>query len=122
MKLAASCFNPLSFFPEDEWIPTSDWPPNVVQGKSYETTDERGLSIWQQVEDRLKFYKGADALPAEVTQVGPRFGKAQLTLPRLGQGSFRVLVTDAYKRRCARKTSAWTRNVLTTPAPNRSDW
>jgi len=89
------------FFPEDEWIPTSDWPPNVVQGKSYETTDERGLSIWQQVEDRLKFYKGADALPAEVTQVGPRFGKAQLTLPRLGQGSFRVLVTDAYKRRCA---------------------
>jgi putative restriction endonuclease len=63
------------FFPEDEWIPTSDWPPNVVQGKSYDTTDERGLSIWQQVEDRLKFYKGAYALPVEVTQVGPRFGK-----------------------------------------------
>ena len=89
------------FFSEDEWIPTSDWPPNVVQGKSYDTADERGLSIWQQVEDRLKFYKGADAFPAEVTQVGPRFGTPQFVLPRLGQGSFRVLVTDAYKRRCA---------------------
>ncbi len=89
------------FFPEDEWIPTSDWPPNIVQGKSYETADERGLSIWQQVEDRLKFYKGADTLPVEVKQEGPRFGRAQFVLPRLGQGSFRVLVTDAYKRRCA---------------------
>jgi putative restriction endonuclease len=89
------------FFPEDEWIPTSDWPANVVQGKSYETTDERGGSIWQQVEDRVKFYKGVDSLPVEVTQMGPRFGKPQFVLPRLGQGSFRVLVTDAYKRRCA---------------------
>jgi len=89
------------FFPEDEWIPASDWPPNIVQGKGYDTADERGLSVWQQVEDRLKFYKGADALPVEVTQVGPRFGKPQFMQPRLGQGSFRVLVTDAYKRRCA---------------------
>jgi putative restriction endonuclease len=89
------------FFSEDEWIPVSDWPPSIVQGKGYETSDERGLSIWQQVEDRLKFYKGADALPAEIVQLGPRFGTPQFVLPRLGQGSFRVLVTDAYKRRCA---------------------
>ena len=30
-----------------------------------------------------------------------RYGEPILTLPRLGQGSFRVLVTDAYERRCA---------------------
>ena len=28
-------------------------------------------------------------------------GKPQIVLPRLGQGSFRIVVTDAYERRCA---------------------
>ena len=89
------------FFPEDDWIPASDWAPNIVQGRSYDTSDERGLEIWQQVEDRLQFYKGAGVVPMEVTGEALRFGTPQLVLPRLGQGSFRVLVTDAYKRRCA---------------------
>ena len=31
----------------------------------------------------------------------PRYGSPVVTLPRLGQGSFRVIVTDAYARRCA---------------------
>jgi putative restriction endonuclease len=31
----------------------------------------------------------------------PRFGAEYLTHARLGQGAFRVLVTDAYGRRCA---------------------
>ena len=30
-----------------------------------------------------------------------RYGEPQLIRPRLGQGSFRVLVTDLYGRRCA---------------------
>jgi putative restriction endonuclease len=31
----------------------------------------------------------------------PRFGADYLTRARLGQGTFRVLVTEAYERRCA---------------------
>ena len=31
----------------------------------------------------------------------PRYGSASMVFPRLGQGSFRVLVTDAYGRQCA---------------------
>jgi putative restriction endonuclease len=31
----------------------------------------------------------------------PRFGEEYLTRARLGQGTFRVLVTEAYERRCA---------------------
>ncbi len=31
----------------------------------------------------------------------PLYGEPVLTYPRLGQGSFRVLVTDVYERRCA---------------------
>ena len=30
-----------------------------------------------------------------------RYGKPILVQPRLGQGAFRLLVTDAYQRRCA---------------------
>jgi putative restriction endonuclease len=87
------------FFPENEWIPASDWAPNIVQGRSYDTVD--GAGLWQQVEDRLKFYAPTVPLPVQTTQEGPRFGSPQVVLPRLGQGSFRVLVTDAYKRQCA---------------------
>jgi putative restriction endonuclease len=32
---------------------------------------------------------------------GDRYGSPAVLFPRLGQGAFRVLVTDAYKRRCA---------------------
>ena len=31
----------------------------------------------------------------------PRYGEPVLVTPRLGQGAFRVLVTDVYRRRCA---------------------
>jgi HNH endonuclease len=93
------------FFPEDEWIPASDWAPNIVQGRSYETAYGVGASIWQQVEDRLKFCWPSLAPTLEVANELPRFSTPQVILPRLGQGSFRVIVTDAYKRRCAFTTS-----------------
>jgi len=36
-----------------------------------------------------------------VAEPEARYGDPVLILPRLGQGSFRVIVTDAYERRCA---------------------
>ena len=33
--------------------------------------------------------------------IGERYGAPALVRPRLGQGAFRVLVTDTYHRRCA---------------------
>jgi len=87
------------FFDERDWIPVPpSWSPNIVVLKTYNTGDAEGLALWEAVNDRLSrspnpgmFDKG----PA------PRFGKPQLILPRLGQGAFRVLVTDIYERRCA---------------------
>jgi putative restriction endonuclease len=89
------------FFAEDEWIPASDWAPNIVQGRSYDTAEPSALSIWQQVQDRLNFYKSAAAPPEAWTEQERRFGDPRIILPRLGQGSFRIVVADAYKRRCA---------------------
>ena len=36
-----------------------------------------------------------------VAEAETRYGEPVLVFPRLGQGSFRVLVTDVYERRCA---------------------
>lgn len=89
------------FFSEDEWIPASDWEPNIVQGRGYDTTDLRGQSIWGEVEHRLKGDRALSLQVGEGGDVSERFGSPQLARARLGQGTFRVLVTDAYKRRCA---------------------
>jgi putative restriction endonuclease len=99
--------NPI-FFSEQDWIEVpADWGRSIVQGKSYDTESEVGQSIWRQVEARLEKYLfiepkdvGKSQLLLEEPQ-SPAYGKSILTKVRLGQGAFRVLVTDAYKRRCA---------------------
>ncbi len=86
------------FLPQKAWIPApSDWNPNIVQGRRYDLSIEPGLSLWQQIQSSISILS---AVPM-VREEAARYGKPILTLPRLGQGSFRVLVTDAYERRCA---------------------
>ncbi len=88
------------FFPKRAWIPVpSDWAPNIVQGKTYDSTREPGLSLWQAVEANLEALevRFANELKDEVRGERPEY----LIKGRLGQGAFRVLVTDAYHRRCA---------------------
>lgn len=82
------------FLNESQWIPVpANWKPNIVQGRGYDLTVEPGLTLWA----RLQSARGARL---EVHEEGPRYGPPTLSLPRLGQGAFRVLVTDAYDRRC----------------------
>ena len=84
------------FFDEPDWIPVpASWSPNIVSFKTYNTGDVEGLALWEAVSERLT------RLEAPTLAVGDRFGAPQLVKPRLGQGAFRVLVTDIYGRRCA---------------------
>lgn len=94
------------YWPKNQWIPVpSQWPMNVVQGKTLDTEDEiMGQKLWQQVEQRLGKTSGkllASGTESVVMENHERFGSPQIIRPRLGQGAFRVLVTDAYQRRCA---------------------
>jgi putative restriction endonuclease len=83
------------FLPESAWIPVpSDWKSNIVQGRRYDLSIEPGLTIWNQ----LFMTMSVNSL---VREESVRYGQPVLTLPRLGQGSFRILVTDAYDRQCA---------------------
>jgi putative restriction endonuclease len=85
------------FLDESEWIAApADWAPNIVQGKGYDSDIGEGARIWGQVQLAL-----ARRLPMEHAVAEHRYGKPILVQQRLGQGAFRLLVTDAYQRRCA---------------------
>jgi putative restriction endonuclease len=92
------------FLPEEQWIPApSDWSSSIVQGKTYNLSVEPGLSLWKQlhVNTLISDVFQEMQIPSGVQEEQARYGTPVTTLPRLGQGSFRVLVTDVYERRCA---------------------
>lgn len=91
------------FLPRSAWIPVpANWAPNIVQGKTYDTTAADGRALWEAVHQALnRNPKVGESLAAEDSYDQNRFGAEYLTRGRLGQGAFRVLVTDAYERRCA---------------------
>lgn len=88
------------FFSQNQWIPIpKDWKPNIVRGKTYDIAHEIGKGLWDDVQLRIQIGNnfGQPVYKVEDT----RFGTPIIVLPRLGQGSFRVMVTDVYNRRCA---------------------
>ena len=93
------------FWPREQWIPSpQDFKSQTVQGKGYDGETGTGRELWIEVEQRLRIQplaklQGEMATMAAIESHG--FGKPQIVLPRLGQGSFRIVVTDAYERRCA---------------------
>ncbi len=81
----------------NDWIPApADWPKSTVQGKGYDALEGRGYELLARVEERLADKAGSHAIQETIA----RYGITETTY-RLGQGGFRVLVTDAYQRRCA---------------------
>jgi putative restriction endonuclease len=93
------------FWPRELWIPA---PPEFSrynqQGQGFDSETGPGQSLWSAVSERLKSAPAPDvdtaiATTAAIESAG--YGKPQIVLPRLGQGLFRVLVTDVYERRCA---------------------
>ena len=85
------------FFEERDWLPVPpSWSRNTVSFKTYSTEGAEGMALWEAVHDLM----APRTVPGSVEAVS-RFGAPQLIHPRLGQGAFRVLVTDIYQRRCA---------------------
>ncbi len=99
--------NPL-FFKREDWIEVpSNWGNGIVQGKSYNTMDEIGKKLWTKIELMINKYLITRSIDEGKSQLileepsSPAYGKSILTKVRLGQGAFRILVTDAYTRRCS---------------------
>ena len=87
-----------TFLPERLWIPQPEsWAPSIVVGKTYSTENREGLDLWK----RLMEFGAIQNQSSGLSEPQVRYGEPTLVKPRLGQGAFRVAVTDAYDRTCA---------------------
>lgn len=87
------------FFERQDWISLTDWKREIVRGRGYDSVGD-GAATWERVELLMKarhVLEGTD----QSRYSEPRYGEPTTVLPRLGQGSFRLIVTDSYNRRCA---------------------
>ncbi len=86
------------FLDESRWFsPPSSWSKNIVSFTTYGTDDPEGAALWDTVQDAMVPAVSSTGFSEEKS----RFGEPALIRPRLGQGAFRLLVTDLYDRRCA---------------------
>ena len=89
------------YLEERDWIPApKDWNRNIVQGKTYDDSEIYGLALFEQIQEKLRNQEFVPLVVKE-DELENRYGKEQLIKPRIGQGAFKVLITDAYQRRCA---------------------
>lgn len=86
------------YFDKEDWISVpSNFSKSIVQGKRYYTEEIEGKRLFEQVQERLQ---SKASIKNVVEQRIERYAE-YMTKHRLGQGAFRVVVTDAYQRRCA---------------------
>lgn len=105
------------FFPRPMWIGgPADWAGSIVTGKTYDTAVGEGRRIWQACLERAATLGQAldltwPSAPTTARQPGAtaplfpvdaaaRYGAEQAVRPRLGQGTFRYALEQAYGR-CA---------------------
>ncbi len=105
---------PAFFFDESDWLEVPQgWARNIVSFKTYTSDDPEGFRLWEAAQHYLQGtppefspYRQLSEPPAPLfigsgqTPIGG-WGEPTLIRPRLGQGGFRILVTDNYNRRCA---------------------
>jgi putative restriction endonuclease len=88
------------FFPAHLWMDLpSSWSKNIVGGKRYSTDVADGLDLWNRLQDVAQGWSATTAPGFSEPTV--RYGSPTLITPRLGQGAFRIAVTEAYGRQCA---------------------
>jgi putative restriction endonuclease len=97
-EIGCNVLNAPFFLEKRDWIPVPEsWASNIVRGRTFDTEATDGLQLWNAVSDRMRGRVAA----AETIEQATRYGAEYLARARLGQGAFRVLVTEAYERRCA---------------------
>lgn len=92
----------VSLFPEGAWVKQpDDWPPRNLTPMRYDLSAGEGKRVWSECLERAMPAGVREQAASLMTTPAPRYGAARLVEPRLGQGAFRVEVTEAYGRACA---------------------
>lgn len=90
------------FLPRAAWVPQpTDWRPRTQRYVKYDLSAGEGLRVWSACLEAAEL-TGAESsrVPSLLRENAPRYGTPQLIAPRLGQGTFRVAVLEAYSRAC----------------------
>jgi putative restriction endonuclease len=74
-----------------------DWKRNTVRGEYYDLTEGEGARVWTE----LTAVAPPPVAMSALQSVPGGYGRPAMYLPRFGQGAFRLMVMDAYGRRCA---------------------
>lgn len=93
------------FFNDDEMIPLpASWDDHTVKGKFYYDSEEDGAYLWDSVKLVLaarRFFdckEESEEFPIAIQDPAYRQVASKV---RIGQGAFRLMVTEAYERACA---------------------
>lgn len=92
------------FFPPDECIiGPNDWPAPNLRPMQYDLESGEGYRIWNECKLRSTAQQIAPVVgqASEAKENLDRYGTPILVQPRLGQGTFRIAVMEAYSRACA---------------------
>lgn len=91
------------FLPREAWLAVpASFSSNIVVGKGYGTQEPDGRALLDAVAAQLAPAPGTAPATLQLIQgAADRYGTPQPVRPRLGQGAFRALVTEAYGRRCS---------------------
>lgn len=92
------------FFEPGDWIEQPrDWPVRTQTTKRYDLAAGEGRRVWEACLARTPPMTEEEATRDRLTaaEASPRYGTPALVTPRLGQGTFRVAVSEAYGWGCA---------------------
>ena len=91
------------FFPPDNWVhEPKDWPIRTQSYKRYDLKKSEGARIWNECLARSPLGNHSLVVDRDAKiETQARYGSPITVQPRLGQGTFRVAVLDAYERACA---------------------
>jgi putative restriction endonuclease len=89
------------FFPPAAWVAQpKDWRVRTQRYAKYDLSAGEGLRVWAACLEAAKATGAKPVSEPMVREEGPRYGTPHLVAPRLGQGTFRVAVLEAYSRAC----------------------
>jgi len=90
-----------TFFSREEWVPQPrDWAESNLRHEVYDLDVGEGARVWEECLARVQS-REVRVEELEAADPSARYGSPVLIHPRLGQGAFRVSVTEAYNRACA---------------------
>jgi putative restriction endonuclease len=100
-QIGCTMLSNVRFYPESEWLPLS-FPPGLMTGKSLDVQSEGGQLIWGHMQRYAQKREAGPSAKSSYSLVAEERALYETVKikQRIGQGAFRVMVLDAYNRRC----------------------